>query len=43
MDRVTVSYTRNSKDPEAFGSFQNYLDHHLDICAAVGTNKELCD
>ncbi len=43
MDRVTVSFSRNDKDPEALGAFRNYLDHHLNICAVVGTNKESCD
>ena len=35
MDRVTVSFSRNDKDPEALGAFWSYLDHYLDICAVV--------
>ena len=31
MDRVTLSRSHNTTDPEAFGAFWNYLDHHMTL------------
>ena len=31
MDRVTVSYTRNTQDGDALGAFRNFLDHSFRI------------
>lgn len=35
MDRVAVSYSRNTENAEALGALRNYLDHYMDVQAGM--------
>lgn len=40
MDRVTVSYTRNTRDGDALGAFRNFLDHSFCIEDILSTGQQ---